>query len=541
MRRDTAGRASIYVALVIGLVLALQVSAGSATISAPRPLTVKANGVELGKAKTLNVVAAEGTVTVTVAGTEATMSITGTIGTTGATGPAGAAGTPGATGPAGPQGIQGTPGTTGATGPQGIQGIQGTPGTTGPTGPQGIQGVQGEPGTTGATGPIGPEGPQGIAGTPGATGPAGPEGPQGPQGIQGTPGTTGATGPQGVQGMPGTTGATGPAGGGLTGGTTGVVTQWASATTVTAASATTPAVAIYVAGITATRIYPADGYNLYLGKTAANSIKIIPVGNNATLGDGSNPFGSGLFRQLNTDILKAGPALELSLESPLYSKASDPQDLGNFSTRRLGVGWFYGVDVSGNITATGTVQAGNVLASGLMQVAGKNVLTTGSGITGYVLCEPASISSTRYFMEPPGYYAVASFPPGVDTTGAQLLFDVPTNSCYAATDTTAVIVLSVAATPSASEGAFVSLFVSGRAMGASMPCTGAFDFTNTEAFDAIDSNVRRLEVIWPNFTTNARSVAVTIARSSVNPNDTCTTPIFLLSAQMRFSVTITTP
>lgn len=202
-----------------------------------------------------------GTVSTGAAGSQATVTITGTSPSQvfNASIPQGIQGIQGETGPQGPQGIQGVKGDkgdTGATGAQGIQGIQGIQGETGPQGPQGIQGVKGDTGTattikgsvptvgalpsTGNTagdgyivdadgdlyvwsgtawtsvgqivGPQGPTGPQGIQGATGLTGATGPQGPQGPQGIQGDTGATGATGPQGPQGIQGIQGEVGPTG-----------------------------------------------------------------------------------------------------------------------------------------------------------------------------------------------------------------------------------------------------------------------------------------------------------------------------------------
>lgn len=128
-----------------------------------------------------------GTVTTGLAGSNASVTITGAAGeqvidftiprgNTGATGPQGEQGI---------QGLKGDKGDTGDTGPQGIQGIQGE------TGPQGIQGIQGE------TGPQGEQGIQGIQGIQGETGPKGDTGDTG-NGIDnitrtsgdGSPGTT---------------------------------------------------------------------------------------------------------------------------------------------------------------------------------------------------------------------------------------------------------------------------------------------------------------------------------------------------------------
>ena len=226
--------------------------------------------------------------------------VTGPKGTTGATGATGYTGKTGPTGPEGPKGATGATGATGWTGPTGVTG------PTGPEGPQGItgtEGIQGETGATGATGkqlnmyplisgqyspiegnlgdiafgistsrsrsysigdilviednylykitdktpytgstflyelelvaaifggkgPTGYTGPAGVQGSTGATGatgytgpqgetgatgPTGPEGPIGPTGA-GEQGVTGATGATGIQGETGEQGATGETG-----------------------------------------------------------------------------------------------------------------------------------------------------------------------------------------------------------------------------------------------------------------------------------------------------------------------------------------
>ncbi|HEX6738744.1 MAG TPA: hypothetical protein VF310_10745, partial [Vicinamibacteria bacterium] len=99
-----------------------------------------------------------------------------------------------------------------ATSTPGPQGPPGPAGPTGPTGPQGPQGVQGVTGDPGPQGPQGVAGPQGTPGDPGAQGPQGPDGPQGPQGAQGVPGPQGLQGAQGPQGPAGADGAQGPQG-----------------------------------------------------------------------------------------------------------------------------------------------------------------------------------------------------------------------------------------------------------------------------------------------------------------------------------------
>ena len=130
----------------------------------------------------------------------------------------------GTQGPAGPQGITGS-GTQGTTGTQGIQGRTGTQGITG-------AGTQGAIGTQGATGGAqGTQGVQGTTGTQGITG-AGTQGTAG-AGTQGAIGTQGATGgAQGTQGTTGTQGATGTGTQGTTGtqGVTGVGTQGTTGT-----------------------------------------------------------------------------------------------------------------------------------------------------------------------------------------------------------------------------------------------------------------------------------------------------------------------
>lgn len=116
-------------------------------------------------------------------------------------GPPGPFGPPGPPGPPGEEGEQGLPGPQGATGPQGVTGEQGPQGTKGDTGAAGPQGPAGADSTV--PGPTGPQGPKGDTG---ATGPASTvPGPTGPKGDTGATGPTGSTGPQGPQGVPGTT------------------------------------------------------------------------------------------------------------------------------------------------------------------------------------------------------------------------------------------------------------------------------------------------------------------------------------------------
>lgn len=122
--------------------------------------------------------------TLSLSGTNLSLSSANTVDIVGATGPAGAQG---ATGPAGPAGPQGP---TGATGQAGAQGATGPAGAIGPAGPQGATGLTGLTGPQGATGATGLAGPQGVAGPvgpTGATGPAGPQGPAGPAGADPDP------------------------------------------------------------------------------------------------------------------------------------------------------------------------------------------------------------------------------------------------------------------------------------------------------------------------------------------------------------------
>lgn len=111
----------------------------------------------------------------------------------GPTGPTGAAGAAGATGPTGAGGPTGPSGT-GPTGPTGADSS-----VAGPTGPTGAQGTAGSAGPTGAAstvaGPTGPTGPTGAQGAQGVTGPTGAGGPTGPTGSAGAGGPTGPTGP----------------------------------------------------------------------------------------------------------------------------------------------------------------------------------------------------------------------------------------------------------------------------------------------------------------------------------------------------------
>jgi hypothetical protein len=223
-----------------------------------------------------DITAAVGTVTTGAAGSNASITLTGTpdsptfnftiprgdkgvqgdpgpTGATGATGPTGATGATGAQGIQGSKGDQGDPGPTGPSGPTGATGPQGPKGDTGSQGPTGPTGATGTTGATGPAGADGATGPQGPKGDTGATGPAGAQGAQGAQGVQGPAGATGAQGPQGLtgaQGPKGDTGDTGPAG--ATGATGPQGTAGATGATGPAGTAATVAVGTVTALATGT-------------------------------------------------------------------------------------------------------------------------------------------------------------------------------------------------------------------------------------------------------------------------------------------------